>query len=303
MKRPSLIIMAAGMGSRFGGLKQITPVGDKGEIIMDFSLFDARRAGFEKVIFVIRQETASDFRAVVGSHAESRFDVHYVFQQQEDLPPGFSVPEGRRKPWGTAHAVRSCRNAVEEPFAVINADDFYGPTAYQVLFDFLSSPHSETENAMVAYRLCNTVTENGSVARGICQVEGGYLVSIVERTHIEKRGGGIVYTEDGTTYVPLSGETPVSMNFWGFNRRMMYAFDTRFEDFLRNDMPGNPEKAEYFLPAVANAEMQAGNARLRVLPCEETWHGVTYREDLPDVRRAVAQMKASGIYPADLWTP
>ena len=301
MERPALIIMAAGMGSRFGGLKQITPVGDQGEILMDFSLYDAWKAGFRKVVFVIKKDKEADFRAIVGPHVESRMDVRYVFQELEDLPEGFTVPAGRVKPWGTAHAVRSARHVIQEPFAVINADDFYGRGAFQALYDFLASEQPAGEQAMVAYRLRNTVTENGSVARGVCQADNGYLTSITERTHIEKRGEDAAYTEDGTTFVSLPGDTLVSMNFWGFQKEMMDAFDQRFTAFLRNDLPNNPEKAEYFLPAVANAEMAAGRARVRILPCEETWHGVTYREDLPDVKAAIAAMKAAGIYPARLW--
>ena len=301
MERPALIIMAAGMGSRFGGLKQITPVGDKGEIIMDFSLYDAWKAGFRKVVFVIKKEKEADFRAIVGPHVESRMAVHYVFQEPDDLPAGFALPEGRVKPWGTAHAVRAARHVIHEPFAVINADDFYGRGAYEALYSFFASDPPAGEQAMVGYRLRNTVTEFGHVARGVCQTENGYLTSIVERTHIEKRGSDAAYTEDGQTFVTLPGDTLVSMNFWGFQREMMDAFDARFESFLRNDLPRNPEKAEYFLPSVANAEMAAGRARVRVLPCEETWHGVTYREDLPSVVSAVAELKRRGVYPAELW--
>ena len=301
MRKPSLIIMAAGLGSRFGGLKQITPVGDKGEIIMDFSLYDAHKAGFEKVIFVIKREKEADFRAIVGPHVESRMDVHYVFQEMEDLPAGFAVPEGRVKPWGTAHAVRSCRKTVDEPFAVINADDFYGREAFSVLYDFLIADHTEKEHAMVGYRLRNTVTEHGHVARGICTAENGFLQTITERTHVEKRGSDVAYTVDGEHFVTLPGDTLVSMNFWGFQRSMMEAFDVRFADFLRNDLPKNPEKAEYFLPGVANAQMHECGDSVRLLPCEETWYGVTYREDLPSVQAAVADMKCRGIYPAALW--
>ena len=228
-------------------------------------------------------------------------DVRYVFQELNDLPAGFSLPETRVKPWGTAHAVRAARHAIDEPFAVINADDFYGRGAYTALYDFFASDPPAGEQAMVGYRLRNTVTEHGHVARGICSSEAGYLTSIVERTHIEKRGDHAAFTEDGELFTELPGDTLVSMNFWGFQREMMDAFDARFEAFLRCDLPKNPEKAEYFLPSVANAEMAAGRARVRLLPCEETWHGVTYREDLPEVVNAIAALKAAGVYPEELW--
>jgi hypothetical protein len=197
--------------------------------------------------------------------------------------------------------VRSCRGVVNEPFAVINADDFYGPTAFAALYDFLTSDRPETENAMVGYRLRNTVTENGSVARGICEESDGYMTSITERTRVEKRGDGAAFTEDGENWTELPGSTLVSMNFWGFHRGMMDAFDARFEDFLRRDMPKNPLKAEYFLPSVADAEMREHGVRIRLLPCEETWYGVTYREDLPSVREALAALKRKGVYPPCLW--
>ena len=299
--KPVLIIMAAGMGSRFGGLKQITPVGDRGEIIMDFSLYDAREAGFEKAVFVIKKDNEADFRKVIGARAEKHMAVEYVFQELTDIPDGFSVPEGRQKPWGTGHAVRACRHAVDGPFAVINADDFYGPGAFRALYDFLSADGPENEHAMVGYRLRNTVTENGYVSRGICSSADGWLTDITERTHVEKRGDNAAFTEDGEHYFDLPGDTLVSMNFWGFRKNMMDAFDRRFADFLRNDVPANPLKAEYYLPSVANAEMAEHGARVRLLPCEETWYGVTYREDLPTVKEAVARMKEEKIYPASLW--
>ena len=301
MKQPSLIIMAAGLGSRFGGLKQIEPVGDRGEIIMDYSLYDAWRAGFRKVVFVVKAENEAGLRAIVEPHVTGRMEAVFARQELGDLPEGFSIPEGRVKPWGTAHAVRACRRVIDEPFAVINADDFYGPGAFRALYDFLVSGSPETENAMVGYRLRNTVTENGSVARGICEEKDGYMTSITERTHVEKRGDGAAFTEDGEHWTELPGDTLVSMNFWGFHRDMMDAFDVRFADFLRRDMPQNPLKAEYFLPGVADAEMREHGVRVRLLPCEETWHGVTYREDLPSVREALADMKRTGVYPPCLW--
>ena len=301
MEKPTLIIMAAGLGSRFGGLKQMEPVGDRGEIIMDYSLYDAWRAGFGAAVFVVKEENESALRDIVEPRVGGRMRTAFAVQSLDDLPEGFAVPAGRVKPWGTAHAVRSCRRLIDGPFAVINADDFSGPTAFQALSGFLTSGAPEDEHAMVGYRLRNTVTEFGSVARGICEEKDGFMTSITERTRVEKRGADAAFTEDGEHWTPLSGDTLVSMNFWGFQRGMMDAIDRRFEAFLRNDMPKSPEKAEYFLPGVADAEMREHGARIRLLPCEETWHGVTYREDLPSVRAALSQLKADGTYPACLW--
>ena len=300
MKEPALVILAAGMGSRFGGLKQITPVDDFGHAIIDFSLFDAYRAGFRKVVFIIKHEIEDDFKAIVGRRAEKYFDVKYVFQQLDRLPAGYSVPEGRVKPWGTGHAVMCAADAVDGPFAVINADDFYGRTAYTALYDYLTSGKPDNEHAMVAYLLRNTVTESGHVARGICQVENGLLTDVVERTHIEKRGSDGAYTEDGTTFVPLSGETLVSMNCWSFSHSMMDELIKRFPAWLDENLPKNPLKCEYFLPFVANALIKDGEGSVRVLNCHETWYGITYKDDLAPFRAAVARMRADGIYPERL---
>ncbi len=302
MNQPVLVVMAAGMGSRFGGLKQITPVDTQGHKIIDFSLYDARRAGFTKVVFVIKHAIEEDFKARVGRRMEQFFDVRYVFQELDKLPPGYDVPAGREKPWGTAHAIACAKDAVDGPFAVINSDDYYGPHAYQVIYDFLSNQPSPQEQAMVGYLLKNTVTENGHVARGICQIEDGYLTNIVERTHIERRPEGIVYTEDGQTYHPLADDTIVSMNLWGFSREMMDQFTGRFPAFLEENLSINPLKCEYFLPAVANLQVQEKLGRIRVLTTDESWYGVTYREDLQSVWDAVERMKEQGIYPAQLWT-
>ena len=221
MREPTLVILAAGMGSRFGGLKQIMAVDDFGHAIIDFSLYDAYRAGFRKVAFIIKHEIEEDFKAAVGRRTEKYFDVKYVYQQLDLLPEGYSVPEGRVKPWGTGHAVLCCRGIVDGPFAVINADDFYGRTAYEEMYAFLSTERPGTEHAMIAYQLRNTVTETGYVARGICQVENGLLTDVVERTHIEKHGEVISFTEDGENYTPLPADVPVSMNCWAFSNSML----------------------------------------------------------------------------------
>ncbi len=300
MQEPTLVILAAGMGSRFGGLKQITPVDEHGHAIIDFSLFDAYRAGFRRVEFIIKHEIEADFKAVVGRRAEKYFDVRYVYQQIENLPEGYSVPEGRTKPWGTGHAVLCAAQAVDGPFAVINADDFYGRTAYTALYDYLTGERPENEHAMVAYQLKKTVTESGSVARGICRVEDGFLTDVVERTRIEKRGSDAAYTEDGENWLPLSGELPVSMNCWAFSHSMMDELIKRFPAWLDENVPKNPMKCEYFLPSVANALIKDGEGSVRVLNCHETWYGVTYKEDLQSFKDAMKRMRTEGIYPEAL---
>ena len=300
MRSPTLVILAAGMGSRFGGLKQIRPVDERGHAIIDYSLFDAYRAGFRRVVFIIKHEIEADFKAAVGTRMEKYFDVKYVFQQLDMLPEGYAVPEGRVKPWGTGHAVLCCKDAVDGPFAVINADDFYGPGAYQAIYDFLAQDRPESEHAMVAYLLRNTVTENGYVARGVCQVENGLLTGVTERTHIEKRGEDAAYTEDGETWQPLSGDVPVSMNFWGFSPAMLRELEARFPAWLDANLKTNPLKGEYFLPSVANAVIEEGLGTVRVLPCREQWYGMTYKEDLPGVAAALKRMRENGIYPEKL---
>lgn len=301
MKEPTLVIMAAGMGSRFGGLKQITAVDEAGHAIIDYSLFDAYRAGFRRVAFIIKREIDESFRAAVGERMEKYFDVKYVYQELDNLPEGYAVPEGRAKPWGTGHAVLCCCEAVDGPFAVINADDFYGAGAYKAMYDFLSAERAESEYAMVGYKLRNTVTENGSVARGVCDINNGYLADITERTHIEKRGDDAAYTLDGEHFEPLSGDVTVSMNFWGFSQMMLKELERRFPAFLDKNLPANPLKCEYFLPFVANEQLSEGLATVRVLDCNETWYGMTYREDLPSVKAAIAAMKQKGLYPDKLW--
>ena len=300
MQEPTLVILAAGMGSRFGGLKQITPVDGHGHVIIDFSLYDAYRAGFRKVAFIIKHEIEDDFKEFIGRRMEKYFDVKYIYQQLDRLPAGYGVPEGRVKPWGTGHAVLCAASAVDGPFAVINSDDFYGRSAYTALYDYLVSDKPENEHAMVAYLLKNTVTENGYVARGICRVEDGYLTDVVERTHIEKRGADAAYTEDGESFVMLPGSTQVSMNCWAFSHSMMDELTKRFPAWLDENLPANPMKCEYFLPFVANALIKAGEGRVKVLNCHETWYGVTYKEDLGKFEEAMAEMRRKGIYPESL---
>ena len=305
MKEPVLVIMAAGMGSRYGGLKQIDPIDEQGHIIMDFSIFDAKRAGFRKVVFIIKKENEADFKEAVGNRMESVMDVEYVFQDLHNLPEGFEVPEGRVKPWGTAHAVLSCMDVVDGPFAVINADDYYGRDAFQKIYDFLSTHEDDDKYryAMVGYRLENTLTENGHVARGVCTVdENGHLVKVVERTRIERKGDGAVFTEDeGATWTELPKDCIVSMNMWGFTASFLQEIKKRFAAFLEEGLKTNPLKCEYFLPFVVSSLLAEDCATVTVLTSQDKWYGVTYKEDKAVVMDAMQSMKDKGIYPEQVW--
>ncbi len=304
-RKPALVVMAAGMGSRYGGLKQIDPVDEQGNIIMDFSIFDAREAGFEKVIFIIKKAIEKEFKENIGQRMEQNMAVEYVYQELDKLPPGFAVPEGRVKPWGTGHAILCCKNVIEEPFAVINADDYYGKQAFQEMYRQLTT-HEDQEKyqyAMVGYHLNNTMTDHGYVARGVCTTdEQGKLTDIQERTHIEKRGEQGAYTEDeGKTWVTLPGETIVSMNLWGFTPSILGELDRRFAAFLEASLPGNPLKCEYFLPFVVDEILKEGKAEVTVLKSKDRWYGVTYKEDKETVVQAIRQLKDQGLYPEKLW--
>lgn len=301
MGKKSLVIMAAGMGSRFGGLKQMTPVDDAGRVIMDFSVYDAARSGFDEAIIVIKPENEDDFKRLVGHRIEKLLPVKYAYQTLSSLPEGFSVPEGREKPWGTAHAVLCASPYITDSFAVINADDFYGAEAFAAAGGFLSSDRGENEHAMVGYLLKNTLTENGAVARGVCETDdNGRLISVTEHTHIEKRPGGAAYSLDGgKTFCDISGETVVSMNFWCFSNGILPAFKDGFLRFLTETLPQNPLRAEYFLPSVVSSAISSGDSSVRVLPCTALWHGVTYREDLQSVVDSIAALERCGTYDFD----
>lgn len=306
MTKPTLVVMAAGMGSRYGGLKQLDGIGAHGEVILDYSVYDAYRAGFEKVVFVIKPEMEADFRERVGDRIAKRMQVEYAFQRLDDLPEGYSVPEGRVKPWGTCHAVLSARHAVEGPFAVINADDRYGPEGFAAVYRFLSYDPTALEMGeycMAGYLLGNTLTENGSVARGICDTDtNGLLRGITERTCIEKYGSGARFSEDnGGTWTDIPLDTTVSMNLWGFPRSFMDEAWQRFPEFLDRALEENPLKAEYFLPSVVADTLNDGFVRVTVLRSHDRWYGVTYREDRDTVRAALAGLTASGVYPEELW--
>ncbi len=301
MKAPILVIMAAGMGSRFGGLKQMQPMDAQGHFLMDFSIYDALRAGFGKVVCIIKKEMEADLDALIGARVRPFIEIKYAEQNLNMLPEGFCVPEGRTKPWGTAHAVMCAVKELDAPFAVINADDFYGREAFEAMAAFLKEERAESEHAMVGYLLKNTLTENGSVSRGQCSVdESGYLTGVVERTAIERKGEKVYYTENGED-VEISEDTVVSMNMWGFRESLKTRFEQDFVKFLRETMPQNPMKAEYFLPLIPNAVIAEGSGSVKVLPSDARWYGVTYQNDLPGVLDAIQTMKDAGIYPAHLW--
>lgn len=301
MKKPVLVVLAAGMGSRYHGLKQIDPMGSHGEKILDYSVYDAHRAGFETVVFVIKPEMQQEFERQVAGRMRPFVQVRYALQTLEKLPQGFAVPAGRTKPWGTGHALLCAAQAIDAPFAVINADDYYGPSGYQQLFALLC--HSQDSCAMVAYPLQSTISPSGHVSRGICQVrEDGTLQSVTERTWIEQRADGIGYSEDeGRSFTPLDGRVPVSMNFWGFPQRFLQRVEQDFPEFLRGALERDPMKAEYFLPSIVSRMIEQEGAKVQVLHSTDRWYGVTYPQDKQTVVQALAQLTEQGVYPPALW--
>ena len=305
MNKPVLVVMAAGMGSRYGGMKQIDPVGPNGQAIVDYSLYDARRAGFETVVFVIKHEIEDAFKSAIGDRVAKKMNVKYAFQQLDELPAGVAIPEGRVKPWGTCHAVLAAKDLIDGPFAVINADDYYGPEAFKVIYDYLST-HQDGEvydYCMVSYLLKNTVSENGSVSRGVCVANpDGTLHSVTERTGIETYEGGIrcaSLTGEGTDDLPV--DASVSMNLWGFGKSFLTEAEQRFAGWLNENLPKNPLKCEYFLPLVVSELIDEGKAAVKILHSTDKWYGVTYREDKPTVVAAITEKTNSGLYPENLW--
>lgn len=304
MNKPTLVVMAAGMGSRYGGLKQIDPVGPNGEIIMEYSIYDALKAGFGKVVFIIKKETEQIFREAIGDRVSKFIDTAYVYQELTKVPKGYEVPADRRKPWGTGHAVLCCQEVVDTPFAVINADDYYGPSSFQELADFLRKA-KDTEKyfqyAMVGYILENTLTEFGTVARGVCAVdESGYLLDIQERTKIKREGDRAMYYSEEGDLVELPRESTVSMNTWGFTPSIFQGLEAGFKEFLDSNSD-NILNAEYFLPNLVNAMMKEEKAKVKVLTSREQWYGVTYKEDKPAVKAAISHQILTGVYPERLW--
>ena len=303
--QPTLVIMAAGMGSRYGGSKQVDKMTDAGEIILDFSLYDAMLAGFNKVVFIIREEHRDVFKELVDERAGRFLDVEYAYQKLEDIPEGYEIPEGREKPWGTSHAVMAARHLIDGPFVVINADDYYGPGAFSSLYEYLlkNEDGDKYEFCMAGYKLENTVTENGHVARGVCELdENGYLVGVTERTKIEMKEEGIAFTEDdGESWTVLPEGTVVSMNFWGFSAAMMKELEAGLPAFLDKALTENPLKGEYLLPFTVDSLIKSGKARVKVLTSPDKWCGVTYKEDKEDVKNTLEAMKDKGLYPEKLW--
>ena len=308
-KKPVLVVMAAGMGSRYGGLKQIDPVGSCGEAILDYSLFDAHEAGFETAVIIIKEAIRKDFMETVGERLKKcPMEIRYAYQELTKIPADFTIPAERTKPWGTSHAVLCAKNEIDgAPFAVINADDYYGKDAFKVIYEYLSNAKAGDVSpyCMVGYQLGNTVTDHGSVARGICTTDANsYLTTICEQTRIEKYEGGIHYTEDdGATWIDVAADTPVSMNMWGFTPDFLDALEAGLPEFLQEKVPGNPLKAEYLLPTTVAGMLAAGKATVKVLRSADKWYGVTYAADKPVVVAALKALTDAGKYPATgLWS-
>ncbi len=304
MAGSELIVMAAGIGSRYGGLKQIDPIGPNDEIILDYSIFDGQQAGFGKIIFVINREVELAFRERIDSTIGKFYETVYVYQELDDLPEGFEVPDGRQKPWGTAHAVLCCEDWIEGPFAVINADDFYGQTAFKMLGSFLKDAKDKSgiyNLCMIGYRLVNTLTEHGHVARGVCKVDRkGHLIAVHERTKIKKFNGEVKYTEDGKNWIEIPADSLVSLNMWGFTPAIFSELRERFSHFLAENR-GNLLTAEYFLPDVINQLLLEEKATVQVLETDERWYGITYQEDKDRVKNAIQELIHQGVYPKKLW--
>ncbi|WP_340112792.1 nucleotidyltransferase family protein [Maribellus mangrovi] len=299
--KPTLLILAAGMGSRFGGLKQIEPVGPNGEAIIDYTIYDAIRAGFGKVVFIIRESFADAFREKFDAKLKGKIDAEYVYQELDNLPEGFALPKGREKPWGTAHAILVAKDAVKEPFCALNADDFYGKEAYQVMADFLTTSTNEMEYSMVAYHLKNTLSDFGSVSRGVCSVnDNKNLLKIVETTKIVKKNGGVVSIEEDGSEQTLTGNENVSMNMWGFKPSIFRTLESKFVDFLKTEML--KPKSEMYIPSVVFEMIDEKLANVKVLEADSPWFGVTYKEDKPQVVNKLRKLIDAGEYPEKLWS-
>lgn len=301
MKKTSLVVLAAGMGSRYGGLKQIDKIGPNGEIILELSIYDAIKAGFDEVIFIIKHAIEKEFKEVLGDKISKQVPVKYVYQDLDKLPEGCEIPEGREKPWGTGHALLCCEDVIENPFCVINSDDYYGQEAFAKMHDFLVNNTEERKYAMVAYKLSNTISENGSVSRGVCNVKDGKLESVDELTCIEKRGDVIEYKDDKDVWHQLADDDKVSLNFWGFNPVFIQDMKEDFVEFFKNEVPSNPLKSEFFIPKEVDKMLKANKIEVEVLTSNDKWYGVTYQEDKPKVKAGIESLIAAGKYPVPLW--
>lgn len=304
MSKPALVILAAGMGSRYGGLKQIDPIDEQGHKIIDFSIYDAWKAGFEKVVFIIKHEIEEDFKRMVGDPISKHMEVEYVFQELDNVPADFTIPEGRVKPWGTTHALMCCKDVIDGPFMVINSDDYYGKDGYKVMYNFLTeTADDEKAYAMVAYELGKTLTEKGSVTRGVCNADDkGYLSHIVEQKNLIKTDDGAAFSNDeGATYTAIDVKTPVSMNMWGFKKSIFGEFDKALDDFFKNKVALNPKKSECLIPTEVDVLIKNDKANVKMLTSADQWFGVTYQEDKPYVVASIKALKDAGAYPEKLW--
>lgn len=304
LKDPVLVIMAAGMGSRFGGLKQMEPIGPNGEWILEYSLYDAWRAGFQEAVIIIKEENENLMKELIDTRVKGKIKISYAYQKLEDIPSDQILPSQRTKPWGTGQAVLAAKNMINGPFAAINADDYYGREAFELIYNHLkdSSEKGDTSFAMVGYLIKNTLTDNGFVSRGVCQVdEDGSLKNIVERVHIIQTVDGPMYTEDQQVYHRLPDETVVSMNMWGFSRDMLAALENSFRVFFKKEVPKNPLKSEFFLPFAVEEMLEGNHASVRVFTTKDKWYGITYKEDAPTVKTALEQLHNSQFYPRCLW--
>lgn len=301
MNQPTLVILAAGMGSRYGGMKQIDGVGNHGEPIIEFSIYDAKQAGFENVVLIIKREHEEAFRQALTNKLEGKINVRFAYQDMCNIPEGFTVPEGRVKPWGTTHALLACKGIVDGPFAIINADDFYGRDAYKVIYDFLTTEVKDNQYAMVGYPCINTLTDNGTVTRGLCQEdENKCLASIVEIQKIAKKDGHAVY-EDNGEWKEISDTSLVSMNFWGFTPAIFKDMEEIFAKFLQEHLEENPLKCEHVIPTAVGTLVKENKCSVKMLSSKDAWFGVTYKEDKPNVMQKIQEMKDAGIYPDQLW--
>lgn len=299
--KPILLIMAAGLGSRYGGLKQIDKIGPNGEILLELAVHDAIKAGFEKVVFILRDEIEDEFKELIGNKLEKYAEIKYVVQKIDDLPKGYNVPEGRTKPWGTGQAILSAKDLVDAPFVAINADDFYGQESFNKIYSFLTTNTDENMYGMVGYKLCNTLSENGHVARGVCKIKDGYLEEVIERTKIIKKGESAFYTEDEVNWVELKYESTVSMNMWAFNINIFEELKEQFKSFLDTEVKKKPMKSEYFIPSVVSLLLKNNKIKVKVIESNDKWYGVTYQQDKYIVKSAIENMIKEGVYDKNIW--